>query len=267
MTAPKLSVSTPNGRYYYHPRRESSKPSITNIMDQKNKAGLKYWASREAANYAADNLMKLSTLTRDEAIELIRRAPFAKSDSSKVGDAVHDWIDRFIKGEFGPTGQPSDQEFLEAGFTAKHMWQTFQAFNRYYHPKFVESEFTVWSETYGYAGTADWSAYIGGSLVLGDTKTGTRIYPDTGLQLAALAKADFILDPDGTERPLPKYDKFAILHIRPTYFELPPIHNIEACFNGFLGLKASFDLEINYGDSILGYAPKVKSSTIAMEEK
>ena len=115
---------------------------------------------------------------------------------------------------------------------------------------------------YGYAGTADWDGQVGPWRVLVDNKTGNRTYWETGMQLAALAKADFIIDDMGNEKPLPKFDRFAVLHIRPTYFEFQPINNIDECFNGFLGLKAVFDLEVNHGDHVLGYAPKVKTSTV-----
>jgi hypothetical protein len=257
MTQPKLSVNTPNGRYYYHPRRSSQVPSITNIMNQHNKPGLKYWAARSAAEYAMDNLAKLQVLDRDEGVQLVRSAPFGKSEASEVGDIVHDWIDRIIKGEQIPA-----DEISAASITARRMLESFYAFIRKYNPVFNAAEFTVWSEKYGYAGTGDWHGKIGNKTVLVDNKTGTRTYWETGLQLAAIAKADFILDDMGNEQPLPVFDSHAILHLRPTSFSLIPIYHIDECFKGFLGLKEMFDLGIQHGDQVLGYAPKIKTSTI-----
>ena len=50
------------------------------------------------------------------------------------------------------------------------MWRQFGGFLDKYKPQWVDSEFTVWSETHGYAGTADWAALLGKNLVLGDQK-------------------------------------------------------------------------------------------------
>lgn len=253
MTAPVLSFSTANGRYYAHPSRRKSVPSVTNIKDVKGIPALKYWAAREAASYAADNRSKLAGLDREEVFQLVKNAPFREQENSpsKIGDVVHDWIDRFVKGT-----PPGREEVSGAHITPRHMWEQFGLFNAKYEPKFIDSEFTVWSDTHNYAGTADLAMDVRGALILADTKTGNNIYPETGFQLAALAFADFILTPDGEEKPMPKWDRFAILHIRPTYFHLVPVENIEASFQAFLGLKAVFDWQVDYGDKTLGYSPK-----------
>jgi|SRR5215469_3098171 len=252
MTKPTLSTSTPFGRFYAHPKRQTQVPSITNIKDVKNIPGLKVWAARRAAEYAADNLDKLAGLDRDERVQLIRQAPFTSrsDDASNVGDIVHEWIDAFIKGEHrGAADLPR---------TAQGMIRAFQKFNETYTPEWVMSEFTVWSETHQYAGTADWAARIHGWLVLGDTKTGNRVYPDTRYQLAALANADFILEDDGTELDLPRFERFAILHLRPTYYELIPVINIAEAFESFLALKTVFYDDMAHAANSLMWAPKVE---------
>ena len=141
MTSPKLAVTTANGRYYHHPRRARDVPSITNVMNMKSKPALRYWAAREAATYAAQNLDKLQPLSETERVQLIKTAPFGKSAASSVGDTVHDWIDRIIKGETVP-----DTEIQAAPITARRMLETFYAFCRKHQPTFNEAEFTVWSE-------------------------------------------------------------------------------------------------------------------------
>jgi hypothetical protein len=254
MTAPALSVSTNNGRYYIHPKRRKSVPSITNIKDVKSIPALKYVAARDAAGYAADNRAKLATLDRNEAFQLVKQAPFTFTDESpaRIGDVVHDWIDRYIKG-----APPGAQEINGAVITARHMWQRFGEFVGRYQPQFVDSEFTVWSDTHDYAGTGDLAMNIKGALILADTKTGKNVYPETGMQLAALAFADCILTTEGEEKPIPKFDRFAVLHLRPTSYQLIPVDNIEASFRAFLGLKAVFDWEVEYGDKTLGFSPRV----------
>lgn len=265
MTDPALSITTQNGRYYVHPGRRTEAPSITNITGKKEKPGLKYWAAREAATYAAENLGKLQSLTRDEVVQLVKMAPFRRTESSPsaIGDIVHNWIDAHIK------GVPADvtaAEVATAPKTARDMWRQFTGFVERYQPEFRMSEFTVWSDTYGYAGTADWCADLSGTLVLADTKTGKQVYPDTGMQLAALAKADYILDPDGTERPLPSFDRFAVLHLRPTYARLIPVTKIDECFEQFLGLKRVFDFDVAHADTVMGYSPKIETRATRVQQ-
>jgi hypothetical protein len=266
MTDPVLSVKTANGRYYTHPGRGKQVPSVTNIKDMRNIPALKYWAAKQAANYAADNRIKLAALEREEVFQLVKSAPFAATsagrESALVGDIVHEWADRIVKGDSGfDTDSYTDKrtgEVLPSPLQAKQMWRQFQGFVDKYHPKWVAGEFTVWSDKYGYAGTADWSAYIGTALVLGDNKTGTGVYPDTAMQLAALGNADFILDADGTEHELPRFDRFAISHIRPRFSRLIPVEHTDEWFKAFLGLKTLFDCVIEWEDSTLQYAPKIE---------
>jgi hypothetical protein len=218
----------------------------------KNIPGLKHWAARQAAEYTADNLAKLATLDRDEVVQLVRQAPFvSKPDgASAVGDIVHEWVDAYIKGEHrGMADQPR---------AAQGMVRAFLKFAETYNPEWFRSEFTVWSESYQYAGTADWAAKIHGWLVLGDTKTGKSVYSDTVLQLAALANADFILEDDGTEVELPRFDRFAVLHLRPTYYELLPFIHIPEAFEAFKALRRVFEFQMAHSGNCMMWAPKVE---------
>jgi hypothetical protein len=265
LTDPKLAQNTARGRYYTHPGNMSTVPSITNIKDMKNIPGLKFWAAKECGNYAADNRAKLATLERDEVFQLVRNAPFApkskKNQSSTVGDVVHGWFDSHVKGEpvDGETYIDKEGRTQQAPIQSRQMWRQVigkGGFVERYGPRFVESEFTVWSNAHGYAGTGDLAAYIGRYLVLIDHKTGNDVYPDVAMQLAALANADFILEPDGTERDIPPFEKFAVLHIRPRGYRLIPVDNIDAAFRAFLGLKEVFDWVVSYEEKTLLYAPK-----------
>ena len=234
----------------------------------KNIPALKYWAAKECAGYAADNIGRLAQLDREEIFQLVKGSPFTqrgkRNQSSLIGDIVHGWIDSLIKtGQEIDSGIYTDKDGKQqrAPVQAMQMWRQFTGetgFLDRYKPRWVASEFTVWSDTYGYAGTADWAAYIGDSLVLGDNKTGNQVYPDVAMQLAALARADYILEVDGTEKPLPKFDKYAVLHLRPMFSRLIPVESTDEWFKAFLGLKACFDAVIGYEDQTLGYAPKLE---------
>ena len=268
MTAPILAQDTPFGRYYTHPARGRSVPSITNIKDTKNIPALVGWAAKITAQYAAANREKLAGLSEDEAFRLVKDARFAPDPESPshMGDIVHGWVDAHIKGEpIDPAVYVDEKtgELTEAPRTARNMWRQFQGLEAKYHPEWVMSEFTVWSEQYGYAGTADAGALmrVAGNpdpyLTLIDHKTGKAAYPDTAMQLGALAHADFILEPDGTEKELPHFQKFAILHIRPMGASLIPVEHTDEWFKAFLGLKACFDCVVANQDTTLLYAPKI----------
>lgn len=262
MTAPALSVDTSNGRYYRRPGRHDTVPSITNIIGMLDKPALRYWYAKECANYAADNREKLATLNRDEAYTLVRNAPNAYTSESpaSIGNQVHAWIERFVKGE-----PPSHDELMGASRTARGMWQAFTKVRNEYEKRgleFIATEFTVWSDTHGYAGTADLHLRIDGFDTLVDTKTGKGIYPETAMQLAAIANADVILTPDGSERPVPSFDRYAILHLRPGQGwhgegTLAPVEKIDEAFASFLGLKAAFDWKVESSDQTILFSPKI----------
>jgi hypothetical protein len=266
VTDPELSFPTDNGRYYKHPTKPASVPSVTNILRQKNKPAIAGSQIRKAAEYATDNREKLAALTRDEAVRLIKGTQYQASPEARIGDIVHAWVDHFIKtGEHPKDAPPIELKhgeqvaFTTAPLTARRMWLSFVKFCEVRKPTFTAAEFTVWSYTHGYAGTADWSAVISDMLVLADTKTGKGVYGEAALQLAALSKADVMLTTQGIETELPKYDRVAVLHLRPTFHTLVPIDKLDSCLKAFLGLKAMFDHEVENGDKVLMYSPKIET--------
>lgn len=261
MTAPVLAVPTENGRYYTHPARRDSVPSITNILGKKFKP---LWSSgaKAAAQYAAEIRDKLGALDEEQVFQLVSHPPFRDDSPSAIGDLVHKWIEEYVRGGMmgaNPAGPPVE-DVNAAPNTAKWMYGRFLAFVNHYQPQFTDTEFTVWSNRHGYAGTADLSFKLGETHILADTKTGKAVYPEAAMQLAALANADVILSPDGSEKPVPKYDRFAVLHLRPRSFTLHPVDNLDAAFEAFLHLKGVFDWDIGAAKQSIGFAPPIKSA-------
>lgn len=272
MTAPKMSFPTDNGRYYGHPTQQASVPSITNIKKQENQPAINASNLRKMAEYAVENRERLAALTPAEQVQIIKGSQYAKNPASRIGDIVHAWVDGFIK-----TGKhPKDDEPLTlyegtaseevvtydaAPITARRMYRQFEGWRDKHKPTFTASEFTVWSYKYGYAGTADFSAVISNWLVLVDTKTGAGVYPDVAKQLAPLCFADVMITVQGDETELPKYDRAAVLHLRPTYSEFPMIDSeaLESAFKAFLGLKANFDHNVSFADRVLVRAPRIQA--------
>lgn len=212
---------------YEHPLTREIQPSITSVIGMLDKSALRYWVANQCAEYVKDNIDELRLQTQDTIFQRVKAAPWLTSGSAaNVGDIVHNAIEAFINGYMV---EPAS----DWPITAKRMWRSFLTFDHVYKPEWLGTEFTVWSSTHGYAGTADWAARIRGMLVLGDTKTGKAVYPEVGLQLSAIKHADFILTTSGQELPIPEYERCAALHIRPTSVTLHPIDYIDECFEAF----------------------------------
>ena len=266
MTAPAMSESTDNGRYYRHPTQKAMVPSITNVLRTEDKPNINGSKVRKAVQYMVENRDRLTTLTEDEQVRLGVGTQYQANPASRIGDIVHAWVDQYIKTGNPPWDcDPIDYRgelisYKDAPITARRMWRQFEGWRDKHNPNFIAAEFTVWSYKHGYAGTADFSAQVGQWLVIVDNKTGAGVYPETGKQLAALAFADVMLTVQGDEYPLPKFDRAAVLHLRPTYSRFIPVDNLESCFQAFLGLKANFDHNVSYGDKVLMHAPKIETN-------
>lgn len=232
MTAPVLAVETPAGRMYQHPRSGVLAPSVTSVIEAGvGKPQLVGWAAGMAAKYAVANWTELDGFTDQVKVEEIRHAHSRYAEErGAVGDSVHEMIDSWQKGK----------PFLPETIVRPYASQ-FTNFMFDIRPSFIENEVTIWSHQHGYAGTADWIAEIGGDIFYGDNKTGKRVYPEVGLQLAALAGADVILRPDGTEDEMPgkpEDRRLAALHIRPRSWKFIEVTEQAACFDAFLAARA-----------------------------
>ena len=207
----------------------------------------------------------LSALKERAAIvDIVKGAPYRSSDTSADnGDVIHDWIDRHIKGDSPSAAEIKAESYIIGDKThritpgARAGWNHFLNFETTYKIKWLLSETTVWSEKHDYAGTLDWIAKIGNGIVLGDTKTGNGVYPEVGMQVAAIYYADYALGPSGEQFQLPRADKFAAMHVRPRGVKLHPLSEIEECYKAFLGLRACFEWDKKISDKVIGYAPKI----------
>lgn len=246
MTSPPLARLTLDGRRLYcHPVTGEMVPSVTTVIDVAvAKPALVDWAGKMAALHAVSNWEELGGLPVMRRVEQIRWAHRRAADeAADIGDAVHETIEAWSKGEKAVTTKRTDSYLNQ-----------FIAFMMDRRPRFIENEVTVWSRTHGYAGTADWIAEIGGHVYLGDNKTGKRVYPEVGMQLSALASADFIIRQDGTEEPMPQVDFLAALHVRPRSWKLVPVNHRDDNFGAFLAAKHIYDWTQSTAPVVLGRA-------------
>jgi hypothetical protein len=245
MTNPKLSITTASGdRRYQHPLTRERVPSVTTVI----KGGLPKpflvpWAAKMAAEHATANWLRLSKMPHDERVYEIKNAHKVYAEkAADLGNIVHKLIECWSTGEAYPEYPKEVDGFVDQ----------FIKFMVVHRPVFIESEVTVWSRTHGYAGTADFIARIDNSVVLGDVKTGRNLYPEVGLQLSALAHADFIIRDDGTEEPLPVIERMAALHVRPRTWALVYVQKTDECFDAFLAAKSVMLWSSTVAPKVLG---------------
>lgn len=211
---------------------------------------LTYWGMREVASYAAVNHRVLAAMLEavrvrktpgglaivtdpdavTGAIDWLKESPWRERNrKADVGTAVHAAVEAHILGVAWP--EPDED-------TAGHLAQ-FRRFVDAFDPKFELAEASVYNRTAKYAGTLDFIATIPGrGRALVDTKTsGSGVYPEAALQLAAYRFAEFVGLPDGTEAPMPAVDGCAVLWLPggddPDGWDLIPVVADETVFRSF----------------------------------
>lgn len=249
MTTPKVSTIKRGGaRFYVNPDDGSIKvPGVTSIIGMLPKEFLRYWAAKEVAQTAVDELGTLVSMVLrdpDAAVDHLKKAPDRNTrKAADVGTAAHDLFERMSKGENLGRVHPDLEPFV------RH----FDEFLAVAKPEYHFMEETVWSDKHEYAGSFDAFASIDGEMLWMDNKT-TRsgIHEEVGIQLAAYRFADSIIREDGGRVPMPKADGGAVLHVRPEGWKLVPVRCDEELFEIFLHLREIFRYEREIKSTIVG---------------
>jgi hypothetical protein len=251
MTTPRVSTIKRQGaRFYISPDDAAVKyPGVTSIIGMLPKEFLRYWAAKEVAQTAVDELgTVVSMVLRDPsaAVDHLKRSPDRNTRAAAdIGTAAHDIFERVARGQTVGRVHPDLEPFL------RH----FDDYMRVGQPEYHFMEETVWSGTHQYAGSFDAFATIRGENIWLDNKT-TRsgIHAEVGLQLAAYRNADSIIREDGARVPMPKADGGAVLHIRPEGWQLVPVRCDDALFEIFLHLREVFRYEKEMQQTVVGHA-------------
>ena len=181
MSTPALAQNVKGkGRHYRHPVTEELLPSVTNVLQALSKPALPRWAARTVAEQAWTLRESIAKLERDEAVDLLKGAPWRSSTrAASRGTNVHTLIEAMQIAE-----QWEDVHVDEV--TAPYAVQV-EKFLTTHDVQTHFTEVTLFGD--GYAGTCDFVGTIDGKYVFADWKTGKDLYPEVALQLSALKHA------------------------------------------------------------------------------
>ena len=203
---------------------------VTTILsDGTPKPALIAWAANGVARFAADNLDLLASLEADARYDLLKGAHYRDRDkAAKRGTEVHGLAEQYIHGE----------EITVPEELVGHV-DSYIKFVNEWAVEPVHVELVVGNRRHGYMGSLDLIATLAdGQTWLLDIKT-TRsgIYPETALQIAAYRHAEFYLDANNDEQPMPAVDACGAIWVRADGYDLIPLDCGLSTFNTFLNVQ------------------------------
>ena len=168
-------------RYSVEGKKITSTTQATGIID---KPALINWAAKMAVEYLADCLEPGKSYDEIELAAMFESAKRAhwqkKTDAGNIGIFVHNWIEKYIKGE--NPGRPVSKELQRS-------IDQFLDWKERHDVKFTLSEQSILSLKYGYSGTLDFSCVYEGKMLIGDLKTSSGIFPEHLIQATAYKRA------------------------------------------------------------------------------
>lgn len=206
-------------------------PGVTTILNAVlAKPALVGWAARLSAEYVVDHWDELTSMAPSERLKAVRGATDRTSRSAMArGTRIHEMGEQLVHGI--------------AVDVPDELVGPVDAYARYldtWHVVPIAVESTVASRRYQYAGTLDLVATdVRGVPFLGDIKTGSGVYSDVALQLAAYRYAEVMLH-DGDESPMPPVEVVQVMHVLPDTVRVVPVNADVAAFRAFLHLRETY---------------------------
>lgn len=213
-------------------------PNVTTIINGGlPKGALVGWAARTVAEAAVATPDTVAAMVRDlgpeAAAKALAAAPDAVRDKAAAqGTAVHDLAERLAHGEAAVL------DGLDERTTA--LVTNYVGWLDLFEPEVVATERPVAHRALWYAGKFDLLARIGGTLWMLDLKTSRGVYHDTAVQVAAYAGAEFMVDPEGIEVPMPEVERMGVVHVTTEGADLYPLGPIDPAFREFKAALATY---------------------------
>ncbi|MGI5153627.1 hypothetical protein [Microbispora sp. CA-102843] len=223
-------------------------PGVTTLIgDGFPKSGLINWAADTVAAHAVDNWDEIAGLTPSERLKRLAKAHTAVRDAAGVrGTRVHKLAEALTRGE--EVDVPDELAgHVESCVRFLDEWQAEQ----------VLVERPIFSRRYRYGGSPDLVADLAdGKRWLLDWKTNAKgPYGDMAFQLSAYRFADFYLDDEGRQIPMPEVDEVGVVWLRADGYDLYPFEAGPEVFRQFLYIaqvaQASKECRDYKGDALL----------------
>lgn len=196
-------------RDYVWPDTGTHYPRVSTILSQAAKPALIPWAAKQTATAAVEQLDTWQALPPDEAIKWLAAARYRTSDAATTrGSAVHAWIPDLTTSTDIPADVTAYLEWLPPETDGYPQIVAACHWLREHCSRVLHQEVTCFRDT----GDEQWAGTIDlicetkqWGLAYCDWKSGKGLYPETQLQLAAYALADWLAIPntrDGTHEML-----------------------------------------------------------------
>ena len=264
MTDPKFASNVPGkGRWYTHPVTGEQWPSVTNVLDVAvSKPALVGWAAKITELKAWDVLPRMVALSRSSSDckaprvdqrcgkcrtcltrEIRAEVRVAKESAADLGTRVHALAEAHMLDK--PVWDDDEaQPFVDQALRFYREWGITLA-------DVEAAEMTIVNRTIGYAGTLDLLVWLdlghGRKLTVVDYKSSlTRpvdsVYPENGMQVAALAHGETALMDDGTEVDMPgPIEQAVIVNLRTDDYAVMPMPvagTLDDAYQAFVGALA-----------------------------
>lgn len=200
-------------------------PGVTTIIRNSSPAGgLLKWSARMAAEWTLTHYDARETLGDKQWLQAaINAADEARDAAADRGRQIHAAADALASGE--PVDVPAD--IADRARLIIDFLDTWQA-------KVLARECVVFHTGHRYAGQFDVIAELAdGARWLLDYKTGSGIYADVALQLAAYRNAEYIVW-NGEDRKMPRVDKTGVVHVTENEWRLIPVDTGPEVWAAFL---------------------------------
>ena len=208
--------------------------SVTTILGALAKPALPSWAAKMTAEYVVAEFPFIQNMIesgkKDEAIGVMKGAPWrSRAKAADLGTLVHQAVEAYCMGVEPLPG-------LETEKHVEHFTRWLEAFK----PKILESEVTIFNRRFNYAGTLDLLVELDSNTWVIDVKSGSGVYPEFAMQIAAYAHGEFIGRQDGSEDKMPEVTCGAVLHLRPNGYKFVPVVITDPVYRSFLHCRELF---------------------------
>ena len=253
--------------------------SVTTILGCLKAEGLLYWTAEEAAKAAVNSAASLQARIEEEGreavIKWLRDARFRRAKgertAAELGTEVHAACEAYAL-----TGQRPDVDA-----EVQPVLDQFDRWAQEFQPVYQAAEVTVYSPSYGYAGTCDAFLTVGGVRCIVDYKSSrksfdnrgnpTTPYPEVALQLAAYRHAEMaaVWRPRRMEQyrrryyllgaaeremavPVPEVDTGLVIHITPDHCDAYPVECGPDIFEAFLFVQEAARWQFQTSKTVIG---------------